>query len=240
MWRLALAGDANPDAPDITVGRLAADGATVGVLDADIYGPSQPMMLGITGRPESKDGKALEPMEGHGLQAMSIGFLIDTGRNGNGSDGQWCNPPSRALGRASALAERVTGEPGWAVLPAALASASLIVAGLGLYWDVALHIAQGRDAGPLANPSHYLILAGLFEIGWAIGLKYTEGFTRLWPTVGTAVALAASMGLLGVALRTLNGRHLDAGASRGDLARRRAGSRALRDASEHRLFLFAG
>ena len=56
---------------------LAAEGATVGVLDADIYGPSQPMMLGIGGRPESKDGKHLEPMEGHGLQAISIGFLID-------------------------------------------------------------------------------------------------------------------------------------------------------------------
>jgi len=56
---------------------LAAEGASVGVLDADIYGPSQPMMLGITGRPESKDGKALEPMEGHGLQAMSIGFLVE-------------------------------------------------------------------------------------------------------------------------------------------------------------------
>src|SRR5438876_94916 len=56
---------------------LQAEGATVGILDADIYGPSQPMMLGIAGRPESKDGKSLEPMEGHGLQAISIGFLID-------------------------------------------------------------------------------------------------------------------------------------------------------------------
>jgi ATP-binding protein involved in chromosome partitioning len=56
---------------------LAAEGAKVGVLDADIYGPSQPQMLGITGRPESSDGKTLEPMLGHGLQAMSIGFLID-------------------------------------------------------------------------------------------------------------------------------------------------------------------
>jgi len=56
---------------------LAAEGAAVGVLDADIYGPSQPMMLGIAGRPESKDGKSLEPMVGHGLQAISIGFLID-------------------------------------------------------------------------------------------------------------------------------------------------------------------
>ena len=56
---------------------LAAEGAQVGVLDADIYGPSQPMMLGIAGRPESKDGKTLEPLEAFGLQAMSIGFLID-------------------------------------------------------------------------------------------------------------------------------------------------------------------
>jgi ATP-binding protein involved in chromosome partitioning len=56
---------------------LAAEGASVGVLDADIYGPSQPIMLGITGRPESRDGKTLEPMMGHGIQAISIGFLID-------------------------------------------------------------------------------------------------------------------------------------------------------------------
>jgi ATP-binding protein involved in chromosome partitioning len=56
---------------------LAAEGASVGILDADIYGPSQPTMLGIAGRPESKDGKSLEPMMGHGLQAISIGFLID-------------------------------------------------------------------------------------------------------------------------------------------------------------------
>src|SRR5512139_2728749 len=56
---------------------LAAEGASVAMLDADIYGPSQPMMLGITGRPESRDGKTLEPMTGHGIQAISIGFLID-------------------------------------------------------------------------------------------------------------------------------------------------------------------
>ncbi|NKB61356.1 MAG: iron-sulfur cluster carrier protein ApbC [Gammaproteobacteria bacterium] len=56
---------------------LAAEGARVGILDADIYGPSQPRMLGITGRPKSRDGKTLEPMTGHQLEAMSIGFLID-------------------------------------------------------------------------------------------------------------------------------------------------------------------
>ena len=48
-----------------------------------------------------------------------------------------------------------------------------------------------------------LILAGLFETGWAIGLKYTEGFTRLWPTVGTAIAMAISLGLLGIAMKSL-------------------------------------
>lgn len=56
---------------------LAAEGATVGLLDADIYGPSQPQMLGISGRPESSDGKSMEPMLAHGIQAMSIGFLVD-------------------------------------------------------------------------------------------------------------------------------------------------------------------
>jgi len=56
---------------------LAAEGASVGILDADIYGPSQPQMLGISGRPESPDGKSIEPMKAHGIQAMSIGFLID-------------------------------------------------------------------------------------------------------------------------------------------------------------------
>jgi quaternary ammonium compound-resistance protein SugE len=48
-----------------------------------------------------------------------------------------------------------------------------------------------------------LVLAGLLEIGWAIGLKYTKGFTELWPTVGTVTAMVASIGLLGVAMRSL-------------------------------------
>jgi len=56
---------------------LQAEGATVGVLDADIYGPSIPKMLGLSGRPDSPDGKAIEPKWNHGLQAMSIGLLVD-------------------------------------------------------------------------------------------------------------------------------------------------------------------
>ncbi len=56
---------------------LAAEGASVGILDADIYGPSQPQMLGITQKPDSLDGKSMEPVIAHGIQAMSIGLLID-------------------------------------------------------------------------------------------------------------------------------------------------------------------
>jgi ATP-binding protein involved in chromosome partitioning len=56
---------------------LAAEGANVGMLDADIYGPSQPTMLGLSGKPETLDGKTMEPKINHGIQAMSIGFLID-------------------------------------------------------------------------------------------------------------------------------------------------------------------
>jgi ATP-binding protein involved in chromosome partitioning len=56
---------------------LSAEGAKVGILDADIYGPSQPRMLGVSAKPESEDGQSLEPIESYNLQAMSIGFLID-------------------------------------------------------------------------------------------------------------------------------------------------------------------
>ncbi len=56
---------------------LQAEGATVAILDADIYGPSMPRMLGCTGQPESVDGKSLEPMIGHGIQSMSIGYLVE-------------------------------------------------------------------------------------------------------------------------------------------------------------------
>ena len=56
---------------------LAAEGAQVGILDADIYGPSQPMMMGIDAKPDSHDGKTMEPLTNHGVQVMSIGFLVD-------------------------------------------------------------------------------------------------------------------------------------------------------------------
>jgi len=55
---------------------LAAEGARVGLLDADIYGPSIPMMMGIDGKPDSTDGQTMEPLENYGVQVMSIGFLV--------------------------------------------------------------------------------------------------------------------------------------------------------------------
>ncbi len=68
------------------------------------------------------------------------------------------------LGRVAKMSTRITGLPGWAELPSAVATVSLITAVFGMYWDISLHIDQGRDAGPLANPAHYFILAGLFGI----------------------------------------------------------------------------
>jgi hypothetical protein len=73
------------------------------------------------------------------------------------------------LGRWAAFSERVSGLPGWAALPAGVATVSLITAVFGMYWDISLHIDVGRDEGPLANPAHYFILVGLFGI-------FTAGF----------------------------------------------------------------
>src|SRR5829696_2261638 len=68
------------------------------------------------------------------------------------------------LARASERAGRIGDLPPWVALPSGLATGSLIVALLGMYWDISLHIDDGRDPGPLANPAHYLILFGLFGI----------------------------------------------------------------------------
>src|SRR3954464_1556148 len=68
------------------------------------------------------------------------------------------------LQRLAGFSERQWGLPAWVALPGEIASVSLIVALLGMYWDISLHIDQGRDPGPLANPAHYLILFGLFGV----------------------------------------------------------------------------
>lgn len=76
---------------------------------------------------------------------------------------------TQRLATVAASAARVTGMPPFVALPAAISTISLLTAAFGLYWDISLHIDNGRDPGPLANPSHYFILAGLlgvFAAGW--------------------------------------------------------------------------
>ena len=68
------------------------------------------------------------------------------------------------LNRFGRWAERQTGLPAWASVPSMLLGVSLLVAVLGMYWDISLHIDNGRDPGPLANPAHYLILVGLYGV----------------------------------------------------------------------------
>src|SRR5918997_180931 len=76
------------------------------------------------------------------------------------------------LARLGAFSERVSGLPAWAALPTSVATASLLTAVFGMYWDIALHIGVGRDEGPLANPAHYFILIGLFGI-------FSDGFLAM-------------------------------------------------------------
>jgi hypothetical protein len=68
------------------------------------------------------------------------------------------------LQRLADHSERTSGMPGWVAFPSAVATVSLLTAVFGMYWDISVHIDNGRDAGPLANPAHYFILAGLFGI----------------------------------------------------------------------------
>lgn len=74
---------------------------------------------------------------------------------------------TRMLTKLGAFAHKMTGLPAWAALPAAIAGGALLVAAFGFYWDVATHIDNGRDPGPFANPSHYLIIFGLLGIAVA-------------------------------------------------------------------------
>ena len=70
----------------------------------------------------------------------------------------------KILQRLADHSERASGFPGWVAFPSAVATVSLLTAVFGMYWDISLHIDNGRDPGPLANPAHYFILAGLFGI----------------------------------------------------------------------------
>src|SRR4030081_2881690 len=75
---------------------------------------------------------------------------------------------------AAERSAKISGLPTWAALPVGFASVSLLIALFGMYWDISLHIDDGRDPGPLANPAHYFILAGLFGI-------FIAGFLAIVP-----------------------------------------------------------
>ena len=120
---------------------------------------------------------------------------------------------SSILQRLADTAERISGMPGWASLPSVVGTGSLLVALLGMYWDISLHIDDGRDPGPLANPAHYLILFGLFGI-FAAGciavalpkgekptpsaIKIADGWYA--PVGAILIALAGGYALLGFPL----------------------------------------
>ena len=116
------------------------------------------------------------------------------------------------LRRLAAFSEKVSGLPAWAGLPIGVAGGSLLIALLGMYWDISLHIDQGRDAGPLANPAHYLILIGLYGVfaSGCLALALPEEkpgpaaikITRDWyvPVGGVLTAACGGFALLGFPL----------------------------------------
>jgi hypothetical protein len=118
----------------------------------------------------------------------------------------------RWIGRLAAHGERVSGLPGWAVVPSAIVGVSLLIALFGMYWDISLHIDNGRDAGPLANPAHYFILFGLFGVLFAAvaaialpmrsigrtGVRIAPGWAA--PTGGIVLLLCAAFALAGFPL----------------------------------------
>jgi hypothetical protein len=94
---------------------------------------------------------------------------------------------ARRFERLVAFSERASGLPGWAAIPTATAGLALQIALIGMYWDISLHVDQGRDAGPLANPAHYLILAGLFGV-------FAAGVLAMAMPRATPSAAAVSVG----------------------------------------------
>src|SRR5947209_7725731 len=100
----------------------------------------------------------------------------------------------RFLDRMSEQSERWSGLPGWAAVPVGVATASLLIAVFGFYWDVSWHIDRGRDPGPFANPAHWWIFIGLLGIAIAGALSILLGARRPSPTSVRIKSLRAPVG----------------------------------------------
>jgi hypothetical protein len=136
-------------------------------------------------------GEAIGATVGATVATALVAYLIAGHRSGRIA---W-------VGKVSRSTARISGLPEWAALPSLLLSLSLLVAVLGMYWDISLHIDNGRDPGPLANPAHYLILVGLYGVLLAGVLTAALARERpggmavrvgsgLWAPVGGAVIVA--------------------------------------------------
>jgi uncharacterized membrane protein YhdT len=135
------------------VGRLLALGSAVlGTLIA--AGPAYAQSTGKEPAGGAAIGEAIGATAGALVATAFVVLLIARHRSGRWS----------VLKRLGDFAERHTGLPAWSSVPSMFLGISLLVAVLGMYWDISLHIDNGRDAGPLANPAHYLILVGLYGV----------------------------------------------------------------------------
>jgi hypothetical protein len=121
-------------------------------------------------------GEAIGATAGAVVATAAIAVLIAGHRSGR----------IKLLRRAAGLSKQLSGLPGWTALPSFVLGVSLLTAVLGMYWDISLHIDNGRDDGPLANPAHYLILIGLY--GALLAGVLTAALARGRPS-GTAVRL---------------------------------------------------
>jgi hypothetical protein len=132
-------------------------GIAVGSLICAVLTQAAPAFAQSTGKEPAGGaaiGEAIGATAGALVATALVAWLIAGHRSGR----------VKLLGRIASWAERHTGLPAWASVPSMLLGIALLTAVLGMYWDISLHIDNGRDAGPLANPAHYLILVGLYGV----------------------------------------------------------------------------
>src|SRR5256714_10048411 len=128
--------------------------ATAGTAAAALAAPGSALAGGQPPAAGAGIDQVIEATAGATVATLVLLWVINAHRTGRIA---W-------LGRLAAVSERLTGLPGWASIPATVLGGTLLIAVFGMYWDISLHIDNGRGPGPLANPAHYFILVGLFGV----------------------------------------------------------------------------